>query len=89
MKNTENSTVKLKTENPENPFKEPAEPTIPEPTIPEPSPNEPNPYPVTDPIPEPDSDPFPTPLEPIPQFPPDVVVYSGYGINIPMSEQPA
>ena len=71
MKNTEKSAMKLQTENPENPFKDPKEPTLPEPTIPEPSPETPDPYPVSDPIPEPK--PFPMPPEPIPKLPPDVV----------------
>ena len=63
----------LQTEEPENPFKDPNEPTTPEPTIPDPSPEKPNPYPVTDPIPEPNPEPFPVPPEPIPKLPPDVV----------------
>ncbi|GEM_PF-6720674 len=49
-----NKELKLQTEEPENPFKDPNEPDnpiVPEPTIPEPSPEEPNPYPVTDLIP--------------------------------------
>ena len=73
MKNVEKHIPKLQIEEPENPFKDPHEPTIPEPTVPEPSPNQPNPYPVTDPIPEPNPEPFPTPPEPIPEYPPDVV----------------
>ena len=68
MKNSKEQASKLQTEEPDNPFKDPNEPTIPEP-----SPDPPNPYPVTDPIPEPNPEPFPTPPEPIPQYPPDVV----------------
>ena len=65
-----NKDYNLQTDEPENPFKDPNEPTVPEP-----SPNEPNPYPVTDPNPEPhpEPQPFPTPPEPIPEYPPDVV----------------
>lgn len=53
-------------EEPDNPFKQPDEPTVPEPNVPDP-------YPVSDPITEPNPEPFPTPPEPIPDMPPDVV----------------
>ncbi|HEY0428240.1 MAG TPA: hypothetical protein VGC76_10700 [Pyrinomonadaceae bacterium] len=60
------SEIKLQTEDPETPFKEPDSPQ---------SPTEPNPYPVTDPVtePTPAPEPFPAPPEPIPEMPPDVV----------------
>ncbi|MGC2237461.1 MAG: hypothetical protein WA584_14960 [Pyrinomonadaceae bacterium] len=54
----------MQTEEPDNPFKEPDQPSAPEPNVPDP-------YPVSDPINEPE--PFPTPPEPIPDLPPDVV----------------
>ena len=68
MKTIEKSVIKLQSENPENPFKDPNEPMIPEP-FPEPVPY-PNPDPIPEPMPEPE--PFPVPPEPIPKFPPDV-----------------
>ena len=68
-----NNKYNLQPDEPENPFKDPNEPTIPEPTIPEPSPEEPDPYPVTDPIPDPLPEPFPIPPAPLPKIPPDVV----------------
>ncbi len=60
--------IKLQTDEPDEPLKEPTAHEIPVP------PDQPlDPYPVTDPIPEPNPEPFPTPPEPIPEFPPDVV----------------
>lgn len=79
MKISEVHASKLQTEEPDNPFKDQNEPTIPDippnPLDPFPGhePAPPNPYPVTDPIPAPNPEPFPTPPEPIPEYPPDVV----------------
>jgi hypothetical protein len=71
MKELKNNPINLQTEEPDNPFKDPNEPTIPD--IP---PNPLDPFPghePTIPEPHPEPEPFPTPPEPIPEYPPDVV----------------
>ena len=71
MKELKNNPINLQTEEPDNPFKDPNEPTIPD--IP-PNPLEPFPgHEPTIPEPHPEPEPFPTPPEPIPEYPPDVV----------------
>lgn len=71
MKELKTNSIDLQTEEPDNPFTDPKEPTIPEPP-----PNPLDPFPKHEPTipePSPDPEPFPTPPEPIPEYPPDVI----------------